>query len=423
MIKQLTCLKTWRHLAIFLAVVLTPHLSAQTNEEVFREYQFNFTLPGARATGMGGSFIGLADDATSSFSNPAGLAFLTETALTLEYRVRDLDARSDQLESGDLTIQFDQEAQSLTTSFASFNFSYNGWYFGLFQYDYLNERQDRTFQTRALINGIDTIEIRDIQLDLSGTARGFGAARRFGNWKLGLTINRLDLEGFTSYERVGFTRPIPTNRRYFSTIDDSDEDWGFNLGILHEAGTNFSWGAVWRENPRFGLLESVDETIDGAPVLVDTIDVPFVVPDVFGVGMRWRARPTFSLLMDYQLIYYSQIISDGFVIVENLGQDSEENYQIEDTGEIHMGFEWLIPGENSVYALRGGYYRNPLHAVTYSGDDPATRDRFAGTGLEDENHYTLGFGWVFRNTLELDLSANWWSVGQEITASVIWRRK
>jgi len=32
--------------------------------------QFNFSPPGARSLGMGSSFIGLADDATASESNP-----------------------------------------------------------------------------------------------------------------------------------------------------------------------------------------------------------------------------------------------------------------------------------------------------------------------------------------------------------------
>ena len=77
------CLYATRHIIWILFATLA---YSQTNEEVFREYQFNFNLPGARANGMGGAFIGLADDATSSFTNPAGLAFLTETAVTLDWR-------------------------------------------------------------------------------------------------------------------------------------------------------------------------------------------------------------------------------------------------------------------------------------------------------------------------------------------------
>ena len=39
---------------------------------------FRFNSPGARANGMGGAFIGVADDATAAYTNPAGLTILTE---------------------------------------------------------------------------------------------------------------------------------------------------------------------------------------------------------------------------------------------------------------------------------------------------------------------------------------------------------
>ena len=222
---------------------------------------------------------------------------------------------------------------------------------------------------------------------------------------------------------MGFVRPVLQEIVYESSINDSDTAWGFSLGVHHEYGTKFSWGAVWRDNPRFSLISNVLEEINGQPFFVDEFAVPFVVPDVFGVGMRYRIRPTFSLVLDWQQIFYSQIIADGFVIVENLGEDTKEDYHIDDTNELHMGFEWLIPGNRSVYAIRGGYYRNPLHAVTYSGDNLATADRFSGTGLTDEKHFTFGLGWVFRNRIEFDISANLWDVGEEVTASFIWRNK
>jgi long-chain fatty acid transport protein len=40
--------------------------------------QLNLSTPGARSLGMGGAFLALADDATASYTNPAGLTSLTE---------------------------------------------------------------------------------------------------------------------------------------------------------------------------------------------------------------------------------------------------------------------------------------------------------------------------------------------------------
>ena len=48
---------------------------------------FNFSLPGARSRGMGGAFVAVADDATSVYSNPAGLTQLFLAEFSAEGRV------------------------------------------------------------------------------------------------------------------------------------------------------------------------------------------------------------------------------------------------------------------------------------------------------------------------------------------------
>ena len=45
-----------------------------TDEEIFREFAFNFAGSGARSLGMGGAFVGVADDLTAAQANPAGMA-------------------------------------------------------------------------------------------------------------------------------------------------------------------------------------------------------------------------------------------------------------------------------------------------------------------------------------------------------------
>ena len=419
------CLAALRH--IWLCMCFLPCLvMGQTNEELFREYQFNFNLPGARASAMGGAFIGVADDATSSFSNPAGLAFLNETAVTLEYRRRHLDERTGDIE-GKFNTRFGQEETTLDgVAFFSVNFRLKNWYFGVFQYDYLNEFQVRNFVSRSLTVTTQQREVRNIMLDLEGVTRGVGIARRLGNVKLGMTVNNFNLKGLTDYRRFSIVTSgldEPLTRSYTSTIDDQDQAWGYSLGFLHEPGTRFSWGVVWRNNPKLRLQEDILEEVNEQPDTIDQVNVPFVVPDVFGLGMRYKFRPDFQVLLDWQNIFYSQIIADGFTIVESADSDSPENYDIQDSSNFHFGLEWLRGQGENVWAVRAGYWRNPLHAVTFKGTDTAIEDRFAGTGLTDENHYTFGVGWVFRNRFEIDISANYWEAGNEITASFIWRKK
>ncbi len=416
------CLSILRHSFFFFLML---PLFGQTNEEVFREYQFNFNLPGARANGMGGAFIGLADDATSSFTNPAGLAYLMETAVTLDWRNQHINGSTGNI-SGFFNTSFDVDPRSLDqAAFFSFNTNYHGWYFGLFRHQFANERQTRHFGSRSLSGGVERTEQREIQLDLEGINYGLGVGRRFGDFKLGLAINHLVFEASSSYKRTTFTRSTPLQAvAYTSGIDNTDREWGYTLGVLHEIGTRFSWGAVLRANPTFNLKEDILEEVNGQPVFVsDDTDVPFVVPDVLGAGLRYKPRPDMSLLFDFQRVFYSQIYRKGFVIVESVTENDHSLYNIDDTDEFHAGFEWLIPTWSTVWVARAGYYHNPLHALTYQGSDPATIDRFSQIGLTNENHYTFGGGWVYRNTFEIDISANFWENGREIAASFIWRKK
>ena len=57
-----------------------------TNSETFSGFQFNFNNPGARALGMGGAFVAVADDATAVVANPAGLTILQRPEISAEYK-------------------------------------------------------------------------------------------------------------------------------------------------------------------------------------------------------------------------------------------------------------------------------------------------------------------------------------------------
>src|SRR5262245_33611693 len=82
-----------RRLRLFV-VLISALLTASaafpvTDEEIFRNFRFNFQNPGARALAMGGAFIAIADDATAAQANPARLAGLGSPQLFVEWRTRD----------------------------------------------------------------------------------------------------------------------------------------------------------------------------------------------------------------------------------------------------------------------------------------------------------------------------------------------
>src|SRR5512145_2356232 len=66
-------------------VALSPAL-AQSNQEINAGVQFSFAPPGARSMALGGAFMGLADDATAAYANPAGLTILSKPEVSFELR-------------------------------------------------------------------------------------------------------------------------------------------------------------------------------------------------------------------------------------------------------------------------------------------------------------------------------------------------
>src|SRR6187549_3453479 len=75
-----------RKLFILIALVALPLAAQNTDIESLSGLQFSFGNPGARSLGMGGAFLGLADDATAAEANPAGLTILRKAEFSIEAR-------------------------------------------------------------------------------------------------------------------------------------------------------------------------------------------------------------------------------------------------------------------------------------------------------------------------------------------------
>src|SRR5213595_521556 len=75
-----------RKLFILIALITVPAVAQNTDIESLSGLQFNFGNPGARSLGMGGAFLGLADDASAAEANPAGLTILRKPEFSMEGR-------------------------------------------------------------------------------------------------------------------------------------------------------------------------------------------------------------------------------------------------------------------------------------------------------------------------------------------------
>jgi hypothetical protein len=74
-------------LAAVVSIMSAPLVMAQGWTLISMSGQdYNFSVPGARSLAMGGAFVGLADDATAAYANPAGLTVLLQPEVSLEGR-------------------------------------------------------------------------------------------------------------------------------------------------------------------------------------------------------------------------------------------------------------------------------------------------------------------------------------------------
>ena len=76
-----------RLVGLVLAVACVGDAWALTDEEIFREFRFNFIIPGGRASGLGGAFVAAADDATAAEANPAALHYISRYEIFFEARM------------------------------------------------------------------------------------------------------------------------------------------------------------------------------------------------------------------------------------------------------------------------------------------------------------------------------------------------
>ncbi|MEN8135005.1 MAG: hypothetical protein ABFS18_05645 [Thermodesulfobacteriota bacterium] len=115
-----------------LAMNPSPALALIAGADIFG-LDFRFNNPGARANAMGGAFIGLADDATTAYTNPAGLTILTQPEVSVEYKGGNYTTRTID-ETG--TNDFDKSVSGL--SFLSFAYPTKNTVVAIFRHQLLN---------------------------------------------------------------------------------------------------------------------------------------------------------------------------------------------------------------------------------------------------------------------------------------------
>ena len=406
-------------LVLWAPAVLAPgDIHGQEPPQPVVNLQFNFSDPGARSLGFGGAFVGLADDATAAFANPAGLVQLGRPEVFIEGRRTDYSTpytESGRVEGepsgfgiddtvGLKTVRSEESVSSL--SFLSIAYPRGKWSVAFYRHQLADF--ELTSETQGLFaGGTNCCQQRYLDYrasnDFDFVNYGLSGAYRVSealNLGLGVTYLDASLTGVSelfaadddSVEAL-FRPNSYLQERLVSgalvTIDDSD--WFLTGGFLWTVSRGWKIGGVYRQGPQVEL-----DSVLLAGVLIDFGVPPGEVvarsprnwvefPSLFGLGCAYRA-PSDRLTVSFQWdrVGYSNI-------PESLGI---EDQTVDDADELHLGGEYVFRRPKALVALRFGAWLDPDHQLRAILGDPLTR-ALAPPG-QDEIHYAAGVGAAFK---------------------------
>lgn len=397
---------------LLLGVVASPALAQETPDiqNGPPPVTYNFAPPGARSLAMGAAFIGLADDATASESNPAGLTVLSRPEVSAHFRYSSFESEvpNTVLQSGFGTFT-DQVG---SPSFFSFVYPTQKAAFALYY------QRAADYRSHSFFDGVKPSEALpnydEVAVDFGLENFGLSGAVKLGSMlSLGgsVRLTRLSLD---SLQKTTFpVTQLSVLIRGYIEPDVSDSNVTWNAGLLFKPIEPLSLGVVYKKGSRYEFeTDFVVDVTDG----VETADVqrlvqpiPVRVPDVYGAGVTFRPNESWTVLADVVRVRYGQAENGpGFLnLYQQLGEGGRE--PLEDETEFHAGTEYTWAGSSDwLFAARAGVYTNPDH------------DGLAGVDSE-QTHFTIGGGFVVKNRVQLDVAGNFAKLVKEGLVSLVVR--
>lgn len=394
--------------AAFSALVAAPAAAQNTDIEALSGLTFSFGNPGARALGMGGAFLALADDATAAEANPAGLTILRQAEVSLEGRHWETEQRfavGGDFPDLDVGLQINR-SRRVELNFGSFvmpfgNFAIAGYY---------HQPLAQVTDTTVLGNEINFYlapqgPVSPAQCDQDPDCipyvlypfrtavetrmrtTGLAAAYKIGTVSVGAAVRQ------QKFEQGAFTFRTDTDFLPLSLVAQTadDDDITYSAGLKWEVTPALSFGAVYKQGAQFDTSLFFQDLANAGDV-IDIGNPSFNVPDIYGGGIAFRPIPTLTVLADVVNVNYSALADDFYSVFAGIDGDNE--YEIEDGVEYHVGAEYFFATAIPV-AIRAGWWREPAHSLRFTGelDRPnAVAMRILHPGAEDQDHYSVGVG-------------------------------
>lgn len=391
---------------VFIIILLPMSAWAQLLQTVEISSSPNPVGSGARALGMGGAFIGVADDATAASWNPAGLIQLETPEISGVYshneRKEDTTFRAFPEASGPQEVSTNElNYLSLAYPFTargnnmiiSLNYQHLLDFNKNVQYSYLlNEPGPPTL---VLNNSIDYEQEGAFRTITPAFAVqltpqvSFGLSLNFWNQKLyenkWTSRYRSQGQGFFS----GFPVKVDVDVMDSYTLEGASIDL---LDPMHWSNINFVVGMLWKANEKLTVGMVFKSPFDAelnhtkhfaaeisfptAPAsdsqsvtsLSETVTIE--MPMSYGFGLAWRQNDTLTFALDcYRTEWddYTLVDGEGNRMNPITGKPSDES-NITPTTQVRFGVEYVFLRQDYLIPLRGGLLYDPEPAES-SPDD------------------------------------------------------
>ncbi len=335
---------------------------------------------GARAMGMGGAFIAVADDATAASWNPAGLTWLERPEVSF---VGALFHRTE-----DNTFQEHPEGSGIQTvsdsniNYFSVAYPFESWGRKMIVSISHQHLYDFSREWDFSIPDSNNVESWDAYYgySLKGSLTAIGVAyciRINSQFSLGCTLNIWD-DGLSVNEweykifkrRVGTSDDDPFITESYSADRYSFSGLNANFGLLWKINWRLSIGAVLKTPFKADLKHDYSfyqysDSSAASPYSYnenETLDMPMS----YGIGFAYRFSDVSSASLD---IYRTEW--DDFILTNSNGKQespitrqSPADSDVDPTHQIRMGAEYLFisPRSNYVIPVRGGIFYDPAPA-------------------------------------------------------------
>ena len=327
----------------------------QTNDHFYRSWRWSTTPGSARAVGLAGAYVAMADDGGGAFLNPAGIVTLDKSEVSLNLLAA---------QSGTVGVDAFGPWTGLAAAGGSARVSKKTAIAGYFVRPRAG-RIDLSTAVRLPDGSTDAGYLNSILTDV-----GAAVARRVGErLSIGVRVTATHLELEALHRRSAGERiELETGSA------SGDTRVTASLGLLYEAGTagRLRLGAVVQPGASYTVERTASRPSQGGIDQGSLYELR--APGIVTVGAAFRVSRRLQLSSQVDYVRYSEI--EAFV---RPGGAPAGGYTIPDGVEPRFGIEASFALGRASVQLRGGVHLQAPGSFLYSGPDPNEAAIFRGS--------------------------------------------